>query len=60
MALERTGWEATARWAWHWLLDIWRVLEDLADWLAGGKPEAADSVALEMLLLNEVPRGALW
>ena len=30
------------------------MLEDLADWLAGGEHEAADSVAPEMPLLNEV------
>ena len=42
MALEYTGWEATVRWAWHWSVDIRQMLEDLANWLAGGEPEAAD------------------
>ena len=60
MALEHTGWEATVRWAWHWSVDIWWMLEDLANWIVGGKPEAADSVALEMLMLNEVAQKFLW
>ena len=60
MALERTGWKATVRWAWHWAVDIRQMLEDLADWLAGGGPEVTDSVAPEMLLLNEAARGSLW
>ena len=60
MALERTGWETPIRWAWCWSVDIRWMLEDLVDWLAGGKPEAADSVAPEMPLLNEVAWGSLW
>ena len=45
MALEHSGWVITARWAWHWLIDIWRMLEDLVAWVVGGEPEAADPVA---------------
>ena len=60
MALEQTEWEATVRWAWHWSVDTRRMLEDLADWLVGGEPEATNSVAPEMPLLNEAARGSLW
>ena len=33
MGLEHSGWMYTARWAWRWLIDIRRMLEDLVDWV---------------------------
>ena len=59
MALEYTGWEATIRWAWRWLVDIQQMLEDLVECLAAREPGATDLVAPETTLLNEIAREAL-
>ena len=59
MALEWTGWETTKRWAWHWSMDILQMREDLVVCTADEEPEAADSVAPEIPMLNEIAREPL-
>ena len=41
-------------------MDIWRMLEDLAEWLAAGEPEVTDLVAPETPLLNGIAQEALF